>query len=200
MATATGRRSSRRSSVERAASTVARTRSITGEACEGGDRPRRRRRAPAADASNGTATRSPVQSHDATSSKVAPARTASTTSQPAVGEPARRVEQRELGLDDHLEAAAPARRRRCRAASRSTSARRNRLRRVPGTGSLCDQAPAHVGVERLGLHPEAGRGRVGRHPLLSRARRHHTLMQSILTTCTCAAPMEPEDERPKEPR
>ena len=37
---------------------------------------------PAGDASNGTATRSPVQSHDATSSKVAPERTASTTSQP----------------------------------------------------------------------------------------------------------------------
>ena len=81
MATATGRRSSRRSSVERAARTVARTRSITGEASKAADRPAAAS-SPAADASKGTATRSPVQSHDATSSKVAPERTASTTSQP----------------------------------------------------------------------------------------------------------------------
>ena len=81
MATATGRRSSRRSSVERAASTVARTRSITEDAAKASTA-RAAASSPAADASNGTATRSPVQSHDATSSKDAPERTASTTSQP----------------------------------------------------------------------------------------------------------------------
>ena len=81
MATATGRRSSRRSSVDRTARTVARTRSITGEPSKAATARAAAARA-AADASNGTATRSPVQSQDATSSKDAPERTASTTSQP----------------------------------------------------------------------------------------------------------------------
>ena len=178
-ATASGRRSSRNGSVA-----GSRRPPPAADPSPAGRRRRpsraARSRPSAAGASNAVRSRVPCHSHDATSSNVALGHRVSHVP-PAVGEHARGIEHREIGLDDHFEPTGPSTAVPLTAASRSTSARRNRLRRLPGIRSLWIDAAAHVRVQRLGFHAEPLHCGLRRHPWISPCCTIHTLMQSILT-------------------